>query len=46
MRERDSREEDKEEGRGLGEGYFVVWFLEEKLGEEEGGRNSERGGDW
>jgi hypothetical protein len=33
MRERDSREEDKEEGRGLGEGSFV---LGEKIGEEEG----------
>jgi len=29
------REEDKEEGRGLGEGSFVVWiFLEGEFGEE------------
>ena len=32
MRGRDSREEDKEEGRGLGEGSFVLG----KIGEEEG----------
>jgi hypothetical protein len=32
MRERDSREEDKEEGRGLGEGSFFLG----KIGEEEG----------
>jgi hypothetical protein len=32
MRERDSREEDKEEGRGLGEGSFFLG----KMGEEEG----------
>jgi hypothetical protein len=42
MRERDSREEDKEEGRGLGEGSFVVWFLGGEIGGRRRGRNSER----
>jgi len=40
MRERDSREEDKEEGRGLGEGLFVL----RKIGNEEEERNSGREG--
>ena len=40
MRERDSREEDKEEGRGLGEGSSFIWgkILEEGEHEEEIGR--------
>jgi hypothetical protein len=35
MRERDSREEDKEEGRGLGEGYFVFFFWRRNWGKKE-----------
>jgi hypothetical protein len=45
MREGDSREEDKEEGRGLGKGVFSFWeILEEEEGEEEIGRRNCFGG--
>jgi hypothetical protein len=43
MRERDSREEDKEEGRGLGEGSSSFW---EKLGGKKFWKRGRGGGNW
>jgi hypothetical protein len=46
MRERDSREEDKEEGRGLGETSCFVWFFWRRNWGKKEEEIMKGGGDW